>query len=269
MAGLPPEVQAKTLAYYEQRFVDGVAAGRTEEDVARELDDPKKIAMTLRASTHLRAFEEKRNPATLLRLLVSGVGLAVFNLFMVVPAIVYASLLAALYACALALYFGGVVVTASGLAGANELVLEGPLRNFIYRDGGAAADEAGQARVTIDETGVHVTENTQGDEAGQARVTIDETGVHVTENTQGDDLDPGAGNSRSESVIREAEAVAERGVRISTGIDADSRATQTALGLAMVLGGIALFLLGLVVTRYTVIGIRRYIQMNLSLLRGG
>lgn len=246
MAGLPPEVQAKTLAYYEQRFVDGVAAGRTEEDVARELDDPKKIAMTLRASTHLRAFEEKRNPATLLRLLVSGVGLAVFNLFMVVPAIVYASLLAALYACALALYFGGVVVTASGLAGANELVLEGPLRNFIYRDGGAAADEAGQARVTIDETG-----------------------VHVTENTQGDDLDPGAGNSRSESVIREAEAVAERGVRISTGIDADSRATQTALGLAMVLGGIALFLLGLVVTRYTVIGIRRYIQMNLSLLGGG
>lgn len=248
MAGLPPAAQAKTLAYYEQRFVDGVAAGRTEEDVARELDDPSKIAMTLRASTHLRAFEEKRNPATLLRLLVSGVALAVFNLFMVVPAIVYAALLATLYACALALYFGGVAVTAGGLAGANELVLEGPLRSFAYRGGGMAADETGQARVTIDETGVHVTESTQGD---------------------GDDLDPDAGSNRSELVIRKAEAVAERGLRISTGIDADSRATQTALGLAMVVGGIVLFLLGLVVTRYTVIGIRRYIHMNLSLLRGG
>jgi hypothetical protein len=36
----------------------------------------------------------------------------------------------------------------------------------------------------------------------------------------------------------------------------------------MVLGGIALFLLSLVVTRYTVVGIKRYIQMNFSLLKG-
>jgi uncharacterized membrane protein len=70
MAGLPPETQAKTLGYYEQRFIDGVAAGRTEQDVAQELDDPKKIAMTLRASAHLSAFEQKRNPANLLRLVV-------------------------------------------------------------------------------------------------------------------------------------------------------------------------------------------------------
>jgi uncharacterized membrane protein len=42
MLGLPPDVQAKTLGYYEQRFVDGVNAGRSEQDVARELDDPKK-----------------------------------------------------------------------------------------------------------------------------------------------------------------------------------------------------------------------------------
>ena len=103
MAGLPVEAQAKTLAYYEQRFVDGVAAGRSEEDIAKDLDDPKKIAMTLRANTHMRAFEEKRNPANFVRLMVAVLGLAIFNLFMVVPAIVYASLLASLYACALAL----------------------------------------------------------------------------------------------------------------------------------------------------------------------
>ncbi len=62
MAGLPPETIAKTLGYYEQRFVDGVAAGQTEAAVAEELGDPKKIAITLRTSAHLKAFEEKRNP---------------------------------------------------------------------------------------------------------------------------------------------------------------------------------------------------------------
>jgi hypothetical protein len=35
-----------------------------------------------------------------------------------------------------------------------------------------------------------------------------------------------------------------------------------------VLGGIALFLLSLVVTRYTFIGLKRYLQMNRSLLKG-
>ena len=39
--------------------------------------------------------------------------------------------------------------------------------------------------------------------------------------------------------------------------------------LALVGGGIALFLLSLVITRYTFVGLRRYVQMNRSLLKGG
>src|SRR4051794_25066858 len=107
LIGLAPETQAKTLAYYEQRFVDGVALGRSEQDVANELDDPRKVAMSLRASVHLAAFEEKKNPVNLVRLLATAAGLAIFNLFMVVPAAVFSALLAALYACALAFYVGG------------------------------------------------------------------------------------------------------------------------------------------------------------------
>ena len=252
MAGLPVEAQAKTLAYYEQRFVDGVAAGLSEEEVAKGLDDPKKIAMTLRANTHMRAFEEKKNPANFVRLMVAVIGLAIFNLFMVVPAIVYASLLATLYACGLALYLGGVAVTASGLAGASELVLDGPLKHFVI-NGRDDDGEPRQAKVTIDAMGVHVDENYRGEDAG-ASASVD---VDVAEDT-----------NRSERVIRGAESVAERGIKVYTDMDADSRATQTAVGLAMVVGGIVLFLLSLVVTRYTFIGIRRYIDMNLSLLKG-
>ena len=51
-------------------------------------------------------------------------------------------------------------------------------------------------------------------------------------------------------------------------MDAESRTTQTLLGLGMVLGGIVLFLVSLVVTRYTWVGLKRYLQMNRSLLKG-
>jgi uncharacterized membrane protein len=249
MLGLPPDVQARTLAYYEQRFVDGVAAGRGEPDVARELDDPTKIAMTLRTSAHLNAFAEKKNPANVLRVAVSAVGLAIFNLFMIVPAMVYSALLFALYVCALTFYLAGIATTASGLAGANELLLDWP-----------------SSLVTIDDDG----------RGRQMRIEIGSHGINVTQERPqvADPLPPAnpdnATSSRLERsrAVRGAEALADSTVRIRTDMDAESRTTQTLFGLGLVLGGIALFLLSLVVTRYTFIGLKRYLQMNRSLLKG-
>ncbi len=252
MAGLPHDVQAKTLAYYEQRFVDGVAAGRSEQDVARELDDPKKIAMTLRASAHMDAFAQKKNPANLVRLLISALGLAIFNLFMVVPAMVFAALLATVYACALGFYVAGIAITASGLAGANELVLDTPLRHFLVNEAGWP-DDMMQTKVNIGETAIHVF---------QEKVAPPAAG------NEAPDVDPGDEASNSGRVIKRAEAVAGRGIHISTDVDVGSRTTQAFFGLGMVLGGIVMFLLSLVVTKYTIVGVRRYIDMNFALLKG-
>jgi uncharacterized membrane protein len=246
MTGLAPELQAKTLAYYEQRFVDGLAAGLSETAIAADLDDPKKIAMTLRASSHLAAFEQKRNPANLLRMVVSAIGLFIFNLFMVVPAAVYASLLAAMYACALGFYIAGIAITASGLAGANELVLNGPLRHLVMDADDATPDS--QTKITIGDHGVRVFQEKLPD--------------------ADDDATAGATGDAREPVIRRAEEVAGNGIVISTDMDSGSRATQTFFGLSMVVGSICLFLLSLVVTKYTLIGIRRYVEMNYSLLKG-
>lgn len=254
MIGLAPELQARTLAWYEQRFVDGVAAGRSEADIARELDDPKKVALTLRANTHMHAFAEQKNPANLVRMLVSVLGLVFFNLFMVIPAAVVASLLAALYVGAFALYGVGIAITASGLAGANELVLDGPLREII-RD---SADERVRTSVSIGDNGVEI---------HQESLPQEEAGADAAA-----EASPSASASSSPSsssrVVRGAERVAGSGIRISTEMDEASRTTQTALGLASVLGGILLFLISLVLTRYAALGVKRYVQMNLSLLRG-
>jgi len=257
MSGLPPEKQAKTLAWYEQRFVDGIAAGRSEQDVANELDDPRKVALTLRASTHLSAFAEKKHPADLLRLAISGVGLLVFNLFMVVPAAVYTALLAALYSCALGFYIAGIAITASGLAGANEMFLDGPLRQMDF-DGHSAGQRV-RTRVAIGDTGIDVSEETAPAETPDGKAPAPNAEPAT---------DPDADAAQGSSVIRGPEAVAEHGIQISTGMDAGSRTTQTFFGLGMVVGAIALFLLALVVTKYTLAGIRRYVKMNLALLKG-
>jgi uncharacterized membrane protein len=268
MLGLPPDIQAKTLAYYEQRFVDGIAAGRGEPDVARELDDPTKIAMTLRASAHLNtfakeknpanafaekanpvnAFAEKPNPAKVLRVMVSAVGLAIFNLFMLVPALVYATLVLCLYLSALTFYLAGVATTASGLAGANELVLDWPSRFVTIDDDGRGR----QLRVNIGSNGIIVHE-----ERPQVADPL----------PQEDKADPESRLERSRA-LRSAHALADSTLRISTDMDAESRTTQTLFGLGLVLGGIALFLLSLVVTRWSFVGLRRYVQMNRSLLKG-
>jgi len=242
LAGLPPDLVAKTLDYYEQTFIEGAAAGRSEQEMADDLGDPKKIALTLRNSTHRQAFEHKKTPVNLLRLLVSLVGLAIFNLFMVVPAAVYAALLATLYALGLSFYLAGIAITASGLSGANELVLDGPLRHvFIHDDDGG---ERRETRITIGDTGIEVD--------------------HLPGPVKSEPEAPGA----SSRMMERAEALAGGGIRISTDMDRDARTTQTVFGVGMLLGGIAIFLLSLVVTRYTLIGIKRYIAMNVSLLKG-
>jgi len=250
LAGLPPATVARTMAYYEQHFIDGMAAGRSEADIAEELGEPRKIAMTLRANVHMDAYEQKKNPANLARMVVSLIGLAVFNLFMVVPAMVFGSLLAAAYACAFAFYIAGVAVTASGLAGTNELVLDGPLREFMHFDD---SDRQAQTRVSIGAAGIEVfqDDHPRHEQAGAQH--------------DDDDDDDATGSGR---MLEKAERVANGSVKISTELDNESRITQAAFGMGMVLLGIMLCLLSLVVTRYTVAGIKRYIQMNFSLLRG-
>lgn len=275
LLGLPPDVQAKTLAYYEQRFVDAEAAGRNEQDVGRELDDPSRIAMTLRTSAHLGrmgdveekkvpaappskvgGFDEKKDPARVLRVLISGVGLAIFNLFMIVPALVYSALLFALYVSALAFYLAGIATTASGLAGTNELVLDWPSRFVQFDDNGSR-----QLRVEIDKHGINV--HPERPQASPAPSTDD-----ASDAADPDDEDRAQFRREHSHVLRGAEAVADGAVHITTGMDAQSRTTQTLFGFGMVLGGIGLSLLALVITRYTVVGMKRYLLMNWSLLRG-
>ncbi|MFI4975569.1 MAG: GIN domain-containing protein [Caulobacterales bacterium] len=50
LAGLPPESVDDIIADYQAHFADGLAAGRTEDQVAEALGDPERLARELRAA---------------------------------------------------------------------------------------------------------------------------------------------------------------------------------------------------------------------------
>ena len=265
MTGIVPETQAKTLAFYEQRFVDGVVAGRTEEAVADELGDPKKIAMSLRASMHMQAFEQKKNPANFVRMGFAAVGLLIFNLVMIVPAIVYAALLAGLYAFGLALYLYGVVITASVLSGATEIKLDGPFNHLLVAERGEDGQTTTrtakrQTKVAISGGNIQIyTEPVGGvDTAGEP---VANDGAESEDAVRDEER-------RTMRAMRRAEQVATIGIKFNTEMDEASRTTQSFFGFGLVLSGILMLLLCMVVTRYTFIATKRYIDMNYSLLKG-
>lgn len=269
LGDLAPETIAKTLAYYEQRFIDGQATGMSEEQVAASLDEPKKIAMTLRANIHMQSFAQRRNPAALLRMLVSALGLLFFNLFMVLPALVYAALLATVFAAGLAFYVAGIAITASGLAGANELVLEAPFHELIHWD---EQDQHGakllQTRIAISEGGIHIDQEPRVSSGHQEAAGAAGAAAAIEADGHDDPAAERATPNGAGAVIKRAEAFADSGVHISTDLDEDARSTQIMAGIGLVVGGILAFLLGLFIAKHTFIGIKRYVGMNISLIKG-
>lgn len=190
-------------------------------------------------------------PRHIIRTVGSVIGLAIFNLFMVIPAAVYASLLLAVYLSAFSFYIGGVAVTASGLSGQNELALQGPIRQVM-----ALTNSRFDTRA-------------EEEEAMSWKVAITGRGIQVfREPDAGGAKNDAATGSRNARIWDRAEAMATGDMTITTDFDGGARTTQTLIGLGLVLGGIGLCLVCIVLTRYTVVGMRRYAAMNVSLLRG-
>lgn len=251
LAGLPPELIAATLAHHEQCFVDGMAAGRSETAIAADLGEPRAVAVKLRADAHMAAFagQDKRAtapPMPAARTGLAGLGPALWSLLMLAPALAYASLLAGLYAMALSVYLAGIAITASGLSGANELLLDGPLYDMIAHDGD---DDDGPTRT---------------------RVSISDRGIHIQQEAA-----PGAGvqpdisvSSSSPRLIERAETVAGGSLRVSTDIDTRARVLQSLFGLGLVCGGIVLFLIALALTRHMLGAIKRRARATFSTFKG-
>jgi uncharacterized membrane protein len=114
LSGLPANEIEEILSDYDAHFVEGMAAGRSEEAVAAALGDPGRLARELRAEAGLRRWEEKRSPGTLIGALIALVALVAVDLIFLLPILfVVGVVLCALGVAVLAVMAAGIALVAS------------------------------------------------------------------------------------------------------------------------------------------------------------
>jgi uncharacterized membrane protein len=121
LAGMAPKEIDDIVADYGAHFDEGVAAGRSEQDVAAALGDPQRLARELRAEAGLRRWETQRTPTALIGAVVSLGGMLALDIFILLPV---------LFAFGVFAFVMGIVLFAGGVAGLGLL-----LSGLLHWDG--------------------------------------------------------------------------------------------------------------------------------------
>jgi len=115
LAGLPAQTVADIVADYDTHFADGVAAGRSEYDVAAALGDPGRLARELRAEIGLKAWEENRNPSGAAAAVFAVLGLGAIDILILLPVLMgVGGAMFGIAVAVIAVFFAGGVVFAAG-----------------------------------------------------------------------------------------------------------------------------------------------------------
>lgn len=108
LAGLPPDEVDELVGDYAMHFAEGMAAGRSEADIAAALGDPQRLARELRAEAGLRRWETARTPANFFAAMAG---------FLALMAVDFVFLLPLLAALALFTFVAGLVMLGLCIAG--------------------------------------------------------------------------------------------------------------------------------------------------------
>ena len=115
LRGLPPATVAEIIADYETHFTDGIAAGRSEADVAAALGDPGRLARELRAEIGLKRWEQERNPSAAAAAIFAVLGLGAIDLLILLPILMtVVGVIFGFTIAAIAVFFAGGVLFAAG-----------------------------------------------------------------------------------------------------------------------------------------------------------
>ena len=247
MAEFPGHIQEQVLWEYEGKFIDGLVAGRTEEEIAALLPKPELIAAQKRTGEHYRDLKSGFAPRKLSRFFISLMGLAVCNVLVMIPALVYFAFLTTSFVLAIGLYTGGIWVSAAGLSGAEKFAFEIPFHarfseHRLHR---------GPVSVELNENGIIV----DGKTLGESDAAIAPPAPPV----------PPPAPAASSATVDAAAADTSKKVQVQ--LDHRFSAYDFFKGVLMVLAGIALLLLNVVVTTWSWRGFCNYWRWNLRVLQ--
>jgi len=108
LVGLPVSSAADILSDYETHFTDGMAAGRTEAEVAAALGDPDRLARELKAESTAIRWGQEQSPASAAGAIFGILGLGAIDIIILAP------LVLPIFGTVLAMLVTGVVVFLGG-----------------------------------------------------------------------------------------------------------------------------------------------------------
>jgi uncharacterized membrane protein len=85
LSGLPPAEIDELVGDYATHFAEGMAAGRSEAEIAAALGDPMRLARELRAEAGFRRWEEARTPANFFAVLFAFLALIAVDFMFLLP----------------------------------------------------------------------------------------------------------------------------------------------------------------------------------------
>ncbi len=109
LRGIPREDEEEIINDFEEHFDIGEKEGRTEEDLAKSLGDPKALANQFKASIVVAQAEKETTAVNITRAVFATLGLGFFNLIFVLgPFIGVVGIFAGLFATAIGVTAGGI-----------------------------------------------------------------------------------------------------------------------------------------------------------------
>ncbi len=107
---IPEDERQDVISDFEEHFKEGLLEGRTEEDIADSLGDPKALANQLRASILLSEAEKTTSATNITRAVFATLGMGVLNLVFVLGPFI------AIFGIVVALFALSIGITATGIA---------------------------------------------------------------------------------------------------------------------------------------------------------
>ena len=131
LVGLPTSAAADILNDYEAHFDDGVAAGRSEAEVAAALGDPERLARELKAEAGIQRWRQEQNPSAAAGAVFAVLGLGAIDILILLP----------LLMGVIGTLFGVLVAVIALFVSGGGIMVVGPFAGFP--GGGLAAFLAG------------------------------------------------------------------------------------------------------------------------------
>lgn len=119
LARLPQQERQEIIADYQEYFRDGLAAGRSEENIAAGLGDPRQLARELMARHHIARWESRKSFGNLFAVVGAIAGLGFLNFMLALPFLFYLWMLTMAALASTGILIGGLVLF--GTLACNEL----------------------------------------------------------------------------------------------------------------------------------------------------